>query len=182
MTTFDNKDLVQMGNKPAIVRRRTAEVIELRVGYDYAIFTIDQQPERSYFGLGIESSYGGYSYAWSVPGCDFRHFLADLDLSYVLGKMVGRDEEFDGDATVRDIRTDIVRLRLARKITAEVARYEWPTSEFEHVGEFYDWCNGTKVFREDTHYYYKSAPGQRAREFAALYEKFWPVLAKELLS
>lgn len=166
----------------ATARRRTAEVIELHAGHEYAVFTIDAQPERNYYGLGIQSSFGGFSYAWSQPGSGFKEFLAQLNLGYVLSKMVGRDEEFDGEATVKGIRADIVSMRRAREITAEVARYEWPSSEFEHVGEFHDWCQDTKVFSDGSHEYYRSAPGQRAREFAALYEKFWPALAKELLS
>lgn len=81
-------------------RRRTAEVIELHKRREYAVFTIDDNPDRGYFGLGIESSYGGFAFAWSHPGRSFREFLAQLNLGYVLSKMVcPAESEFDGEET-----------------------------------------------------------------------------------
>lgn len=163
-------------------KRRTAEVIELQVGYDYAVFTIDQQPDRHYYGLGIESSFGGFSYAWSEPGCGFHEFLAKLHLDYVLGKMVGHDQVFDGEATTKAIRWKIVARRRARECSADEARAEWPESEFEHEFDFHDWIGNTEMFKQDAPWeFYRTCGGQRSREFGALYNLFWAGLAKELV-
>lgn len=166
---------------PVTIKRRTAEVIEIHADREYAVFSIDQQPERSYYALGIESSYGGFSYAWSQPGTDFRSFLAGLNLDYVLSKMVGRDEEFDGEATSLAIRKDIVRMRREGKCSAEEARDEWPPKEFDGDCAFWDWLKETSLFKDcDAHGYYTTCNGPRARDFVRLYEVFWPLLAGEL--
>jgi len=166
----------------ATARRRTAEVIELHAGHEYAVFTIDAQPERNYYGLGIQSSFGGFSYAWSQPGSGFKEFLAQLNLGYVSGKMVGRDEEFDGEATTKAIRKEIVARRRARECSADEARAEWPGSEFEHEFDFHDWTGNTEMFKQDSPWeFYQTCGGQRSREFTALYNLFWAAFAKELV-
>lgn len=167
--------------KPPVIKRRTAEVIEIHYQHEYAVFTIDSQPERNYYGLSIESSYGGYSYAWSHPGDSFRDFLARISVDYVLGKMVGRDEVFDGEATSLEIRKDIIKLRRHHECTEDEARAEWPPREFDGDYAFWDWLKETKLFKDnDAHMYYATKPGFRACQFTALYEKFWPILRAEL--
>jgi hypothetical protein len=166
---------------PVTVKRRVAEVIEIHAEREYAVFSIDQQPERSYYALAIESSFGGFSYAWSSPGRSFYDFLAGISVDYVLGKMVGRDEVFDGEATSRAIRKDILRMRRKGECSAEEARDEWPPNEFDGDCAFWDWCRDTELFKDrDAHLYYETCSGPRARDFIRLYEVFWPILAGEL--
>jgi len=162
-------------------KRRTAEVIELRAKSNFAIFTIDQQPERRYYGLSIWSSFGGFAYAWSHPGCEFYKFLADLDRSYVLGKMVGRDDEFDGEATTKAVRQAILERRRTRECEAGEAREEWPEYEFDSDSDFNDWMANTQMFRdEDPWDFRQTRDGPRSQDFIALYDLFWADFAKEL--
>lgn len=176
------------------VERRVAEVLRFRIGTEYAVFTIENEPEQRRYGLGIESSYGGYAYAWTHPGGDFKGFLAGLDLGYVLGKMVGRDEVFDGQATADAIRKEIWQARRAgigriprdyygESMDAETARAEWDSvpSAFDSEVEFDHWQGDSEFFKNDEPWrFYKTCPGPRARDFARLYEMFWGALAAEL--
>lgn len=102
-------------------------------------------------------------------------------LDYVLGKMVGLDEVFDGEATSKAIREDILRARRAKECSAEEARAEWPPKEFDSECEFWEWCGDTELFKNsEAHLYYETCDGRRAHSFARLYEVFWPILAAEL--
>lgn len=121
-----------------VVKRRMAEIIEIRAKGEYVVFTIDNQAERHHYGLCIESSFGGFSYAWSDPGCNFNEFLAKLNLGYVLGKMVGDDSVFDGEATTRSIRLGIIERRRARDCTAEEAR----VNHVHKVVDLFEGSNG----------------------------------------
>lgn len=171
--------------KPAYtVQRRTAHVFEFHIGLDYAVFTLDVQDQRNYYGLAIESSYGGYSYAWSAPGNSFFGFLAHLNIDYVRGKMTGGEREvFDGDA---------VREELAKEMKRMLEAGECSQEEFDDENEligameseldFADWSRGTVLFKDADPYhdYYRTAGGMRFNDFTHLYEKFWPALAIEL--
>lgn len=174
--------------------RRTAEVLRFRIGHEYAVFTIENEPEQRRYGLGIESSYGGYVYAWTHPGGDFKGFLAQLDLGYVLSKMVGHDRAFDGQATADAIRKEIWQARRAgmgrlprgyygESMDAETARAEWDSvpTLFESEGDFERWQGETEFFKSDEPWrFYQDGPGARSREFTRLYEVFWPAFAAEL--
>lgn len=178
------------------VERRTAEVLRFRIGSEYAVFTIENEPERRRYGLGIESSYGGYACAWTHPGEDFKSFLAGLDLSYVLGKMVGRDDAFDGQATADSIRKEIWLARryevygpmrspgyYGEGMDAETARAEWDSvpDAFDSEVEFDRWQGDTEFFKsEEPWRFYQTGPGQRSCEFRGLYEMFWGALGAEL--
>lgn len=178
------------------LRRRTAEVFDFCIGYEHAVFTIDQEPGCRRFGLSIEGSFGGYAFSWTHPGGDFKRFLAGLDCSYVLGKMVGRDEVFDGQATADAIRKEIWQARRAgagRRTTdyfgdgmdAETARAEWDSvpSAFESEVDFDHWQGDTEFFKNDEPWrFYQTCPGARANDFRRLYELFWPVFRAELLT
>ena len=163
-----------------LISRRTAEVLEFRCGHEYAVFTVDEQPARHYYALGIESSYGGFSNAWSHPGPDFRAFLAELDCGYVLSKMVHADQEYDGDGTTRAIREEIVRMRRSGKCDASTARAAWPSATLDSEVEFWEWARENGLFEEEQWYFIATMPGPRARDFARLYEHFWPALAAAL--
>jgi hypothetical protein len=164
-----------------IAKRRTAEVLEFRDGRgDHAVFTIDEQPERHYFALSIESSFGGYSYAWSSPGASFREFLCRISFDYLIGKMVGHDEVFDGEETTREVKKAIIALR-KDGCSADEARDAWPESDFDTESDFERWCADTELFRgREPWFLQRSCPGRRSREFTALYERFWPALREAI--
>lgn len=174
-----------IGAEPSYsVTRRIAEVIELRIGHERATFTIDQQPERRYFALSIESTYGGYSFAWTHPAGDFKRFLAELNVGYVMGKMVGSDRVYSGERTASAIREELDRLVAAGEVDPGEAEDEHllvDEVESSSVVDFSQWCDETRVFRErEPWLFQRDGPGPREREFAALYEIFWPALAAEL--
>jgi hypothetical protein len=162
-------------------RRRTAEVLEFRARGEYATFTIDAKSDVHYYALSIDSSFGGYSYAWSAPGDNFNAFLCRLDCSYVLGKMVGHDEVFDGEGTTNAVRKAIIELRKDGECDRDDARAEWPKRDFERQGDFERWCEHTVLFRgREPWFFHQTCGGDRTREFTALYELFWPLLRAAL--
>lgn len=166
------------------IERRTAEVWEFHEGHEYAVFTVYIRPNDSYFSLSIESSFGGYAFAWTHPGGDFYKFLAGLNLDYVKGKMVGRDEVYDSVETSREIRKEILQLRREKSVSAEVALKEWmEADEVESGGEieFSQWCQDSDLFRDSEPYLlYRTTDSARARDFARMYEMFWPAFSAEL--
>jgi hypothetical protein len=70
------------------------------------------------------SDYGDYGYWWSSPGCEFREFLCRIDDSYLMGKL-GRDDQYDGEATWDAIKSEIITLRRDGSLSPEEAREEW---------------------------------------------------------
>lgn len=169
-------------------RRRHAEVLEFRARGEYAVFYIDDRRERApgrsgYYTLAIESSFGGFAYAWGDPGRDFRGFLAQLNLDYVRSKMVGFDVAFDGEATTRAVKEALVELRRAQGCDRETAREAWPESEIENECDFGRWLDALPARLYDQLSAWelgRQGPGRRAHEFTALYEQFWPLLSAEL--
>jgi hypothetical protein len=147
---------------------------------EYAVFTITSRG-TGYHMLAIESSFGGYSYAWGSPGTDFREFLARLNVDYVLGKMVGRDEVFDGEGTADAIRKEIRRMRRARECSKEEANAAWPESDFDSERDFDEWMRRDELFKDSEPWsFHATCGGRRTQEFAALYKLFWPAFAEEL--
>ena len=170
------------------VERRAGDVVHLRCGSEHAVFLFDSQPE--YHILAISSSYGGYAFAWSHPGPDFKLFIANIGRDYVCMKMVGRDREFDTDATAAVIRALIADLREAGKLTDDQAESEeLHVDEFESQGGeagFNEWLGNTRHLAEadpskDLYHLWRDTDGRRSRDFYALYDKFWPLLKAELL-
>jgi len=89
-------------------------------GGDYAIVTID-----STYLLSIHSSHGTWAYRWHDTGDreTFVEHLLKMHGDYLTKKLnASRESVFDANATIRDITSDIIKLRRSRAITAEVAR------------------------------------------------------------
>lgn len=175
-------------HRPKHFRRRSADVFEFKAKGEYAVFIVDDQRDRTpgrsgYYVLAIESSFGGFAYAWGDPGRDFRAFLCGLNLDYVRGKMVGHDLVFDAEGTTRAVRREIMTLRRDGSFNREDAREAWPESDFDHECDFVRWMDAI-----DTRLYEGLAPrelsrqcgGRRTQEFTALYNQFWPLLRAAL--
>jgi len=180
-----------LGTSPApnmtvrLVQRRTAHVFHFRNDQEYAVFTLDQDPSRLYFALSIESSFGGFSYAWSHPGNCFYTFLIGQTRysDYVCGKMTGRDEVFDGAKTSVEIRKELLQGRRELRWSKEEVREEWDRIPkiFDGVIDFHEWTKETELFQQyAAQEFYMTSRGPRARGFVALHQLFWPAFAKEL--
>lgn len=173
-----------MDSEPtATVTRRAVDVASLRAGYEWAVFTVDKpRADSEFFTLSINSSFGGYVFAWSHPGCSWRKFLARLNRGYVSSKMVGGDEVFDGDATAQSVRDQIRETRRSGDCSAEEAREEWDAlpAHFESECDFRDWGNGTRMFRDGWYEMHTTCPSPRLRDFHRLYDVFWDAFAKAI--
>lgn len=89
-------------------------------GGDYAIVTLD-----STYLLSIHSSHGTWAYRWHDTGdrTTFVENLLQMNAPYLTGKLNGsRPEVFDDVATVRNITTDIIKLRKSMHISKDLAR------------------------------------------------------------
>jgi hypothetical protein len=80
--------------------------------------------------VAILSDYGDWCYRWSTPNTghgDFREFFIGIDASYAARKLANESDrnQFDGEATRKRIRQDILRDRRARACSADWARQEW---------------------------------------------------------
>lgn len=91
----------------------------------WANITIREWPRGG--SLDIQSDHGNYSNLWmSVGDKPFRHFLCSLNMGYFFEKCLGSSYlEFDCEATIREIRNDLIESRRAGTIEKEVAREIW---------------------------------------------------------
>ena len=71
------------------------------------------------------SDHGNFGYWWSCPGCEFRKFLCEMDDYYLSRKLAVGRHEFDGEASVKTIRSRICDLRRQQCLTREQAQAEW---------------------------------------------------------
>ena len=61
--------------------------------------------------IALSTSHGDWQNMWSCPGMPFKKFLTTLDEGYLMGKLGGRGEWFDEDATLRQLKTDVISFR-----------------------------------------------------------------------
>lgn len=97
----------------------------LRSGGEYADITIREWPGGG--SIGIQSSFGSYANTWNAIGKGpFRKFLCGLDMSYFFNKCLGNEyREFDCEATVKEIKQDIIQCRRDGEVGKEDAREVW---------------------------------------------------------
>lgn len=100
--------------------------------------------------LGVVSDHGNYAFHWSHFGDDFKAFLADIDPSYLHGKLTfGSSHVYDGEATAEAIRREILTERRSGSWVAQRARTEWDHFEF-HRDEIQDAEEGFSAWCQDT--------------------------------
>ncbi len=127
------------------------------------------------------SEWGNYAFWWTGGGPCFRRFLAGLrrDSSYMLSKICGR-EEYDGDATLLNVKKHIVEERRRGRMTKEEARHEWDllrsNSWLESETWIGAWYNDSKI--EDVGQFIMHRYPAQARHFV---EKAYPHFARMLL-
>ena len=164
---------------PVNVVKQTVTVYTIRYKHEFVRFTVSEAPQL--YTLAINSSYGDFLNTWTHPGTSFNSFLAGLNLGYVGGKMVHDEPEFDAEETRKALRTAVLETRREGDCTAEKAREEWDSiGDIEGMVEFHRWGEHTTLFSNDYYEYVMTGPGPRARDFARMYELFWPSFAKAL--
>lgn len=76
--------------------------------------------------LTIQSDYGNYAYWWTHPGCEIRRFLCrDGEDDYIANKFSEGERVCDDDASVRNVKREILRLRREGTLSRDQARDEW---------------------------------------------------------
>lgn len=91
------------------------------------------------------TSYGNYAYRWHCTGKeDFREFIVSCtETSYLLDKLVGRsNKEYDAEATLENVKEEIINLRRQEELTKIEAREEW------NILDIYDDLRDEFSFRE----------------------------------
>lgn len=82
--------------------------------------------------IDVQSDYGLYAYTWySIGDEPFRKFLCSLCRDYFMAKTRGERgwKNYDGPATIREIRKNIIEDRLEGEITKKDARSMWNSLE-----------------------------------------------------
>jgi len=95
------------------------------------------------------SDYGNYAFAWRDTGCeDFRDFIVQMHADYLCSKIVPR-REYDGEATIANVKATILELRRESRIDAALARSEWDLldnhSNLDQREDFAFWSQETKL-------------------------------------
>lgn len=128
--------------------------------------------------VACNTDYGSYSYWWMSTGCDdIRAFLVKIDTGYLLGKFSPHDE-YDGDATEKNVRRTILRMRREGSLTKEEARKEFDRlSEHELDSEtgFAFWYRDTDLGDAWEFAVYGPKP-----EAVAFTENVWPAFVRRL--
>ena len=100
---------------PFIVEHSTCEryTVRRREGAgDWSIFLLDERGGV----LSVQSDYGDYAYCWPRHGrASFKHFLCELDTDYLIDKLGGRPEYFNGPASIKQVKRRIIEARRERR-------------------------------------------------------------------
>ena len=158
--------------------RQVVDVFELRKGYEYAYLTVTDK--LGSYGLTIESSFCHGAFTWFNVGVDFYDFLANIDSSYLAGKLDLRDYELDVEATLEAVRKEIEALLESECLTEEEADEELDSLDYiNDQDEFVYWLNHTTRL-EDAWELHVMKPGPRYRGFLNFYKLFWGDFEKAL--
>lgn len=123
--------------------RECYEVRDGRRGGEWANITLrcwDNPPhagtsrtEMYYCGeIVIHSSHGNWANTWTACGEPFKQFLLDVEFDYIFGKFMGNNlHRFDGPATVKQIRQDILTRRRHGELTKFEAKEVWDAVDFD---------------------------------------------------
>jgi len=123
------------------------------------------------------SDHGNYGYWFTHPGCEFRKFLCEVDDDYITRKLAGGENELDENATDRNVRELIIRLRRARNIDKCQARTEWnniPTDWHDEVDRS-EWYLNTEL--PDASEVLSYCPPLQVRMFVKV---LWPLFIAQL--
>ena len=178
--TGDTSAVLSMG-KLSGPNEITVLRMTIREGGDYAVVTLD-----STYLLSIHSSHGTWAYRWHDTGgkATFVEHLLPMNAAYLTGKMNGsRPEVFDDVATVRNITTDIIKLRREMHISKDVARelyddafdvYNWESLD-EYIGNALDMLEAVEL--DTAEWYCHTTYESGIRNFMSA---MWPLVQEAL--
>lgn len=106
----------------AVVTKGICERYSVLNGHEHATVVLrcwDNPPpagsSRGMYYCGeimIHSTFGSWANTWTACGVPFKRFLIGAEFGYVFTKFMGADlERFDGEATLKQIKSDIIRQR-----------------------------------------------------------------------
>lgn len=76
--------------------------------------------------ITIQSSFGTWGYIWTACARPFKEFLCGIEFDYAFTKFMGlKLDRFDGEATLREIRRDIIERRRSGSLDKSEARDAW---------------------------------------------------------
>jgi hypothetical protein len=124
------------------------------------------------------SDYGNYVYFWGSAGVCFRSFLAQLDASYLLGKLSPK-MEYDAPGTLKEIKSHILSERKFGWMDREKARKEWDLlaehNDLRDPEDFSSWVRDTEF--SDA---WEMGCERHAPQASAFAERVWPIFAVAL--
>lgn len=74
--------------------------------------------------FAVVSDFGNYAFRWSAFAGDFRRFLIGLDADYLMSKL-GERNEYDGEATCKAAKAELIRARKDGELSMDEARNAW---------------------------------------------------------
>lgn len=116
------------------VEKRTMDRYDVRAKGEYATICIREWKNEQYFGgeILIHSSFGSWGNSWSACSNSFRRFLIGVDFDYIFGKFMGHDlRQFDGDASMKNLKQKMCKARRDRDIEQEESREVWDEIDAE---------------------------------------------------
>jgi hypothetical protein len=163
------------------IKKEIVECYKIRhsTGKYWADITIDAKEQTG--RIQIASDFGSYQNYWGACGCNFKDFLAKLDIEYAAGKF-GANKHFDSEKTLKNFKASVLEYRRngdmskenARDIFNEIKELE----EYIYENEFYINLNNShalmRFFDWCPHLSYSIHP-----QFINFWKYIWPVLLQE---
>ena len=125
------------------VTKSVRECYEVRENHEWANIAlacwdrpanVGTQHECTYYcgEITIQSSFGTWGHVWTACGVPFKQFLMRVEFDYVFTKFMGTKlARYDGQATLREVRREIMRARRQRGMSKPEAREAWDAVDFE---------------------------------------------------
>jgi len=127
------------------ISKSVSETWTMKVGYDYAIITINEKIGS----FSVQSSYIDGSHIWTAIGNkSLKEFVCGLDFDYMMGKLIGRGDYFYIDKTIESYKQHIIQERLGQSLSKDEARFYWEIvqcwddddDDYMNCNDFYDRC------------------------------------------
>lgn len=85
----------------------------------------------------VHSSFGSFGNTWTHCAEPFKQFLAGMGFDSFMKKCFGADlMEFDGHASVSEVKAELLRLRRGNELSAQAASEQWEViSQAEEIAE-----------------------------------------------
>jgi hypothetical protein len=132
------------------------------------------------------SDYGHYGHYWGAHGCgDFREFFLQVEREwdYFVAKLAGGAVEYDGEATVAEVKKYILEVRRDTSWSKKRARREWDLvkkhDELDSDYNFARWLEDTEI--DEAYEYHQTRPSVDAVSFVKkTLVRLVPILQAEL--